>query len=362
MFRRKFKKVRFAKRRATFDKKISRYFPLALETRPAQTYGGNQVNASRSNFTWGGVTGLDLADDDALYGFTTTLRNNTYTALQAGTAVNWTEHIDLPGVVNFYNTELKYMKWNLCINQPVTMDKIKYEFMGVICPLLPVQSSSLPGQADMALLQAECIKQFGGSFHDKQAPKRIKPMHREMAVIWKKTVIVSNRHGPGGTGLISGTRGTAAPTVGEQEDFLQTSKASITRNVICKKNFGGKMRFTVFSNAGNWIPGCTTGFFYFFWGGDRTTPLMYFLLTRISHMGVSFVPQVTPVLTTPAGPLIAQPWLGTTNNYIQQTNDNILITSTYYSWYRNENPGSLTNPGSGPTSDSSFGPIIPEVP
>jgi len=43
-----------------------------------------------------------------------------FTTGVAVTNVSW--HSDFPGLVSFYNTELKYTRWNVTINHPVTLD------------------------------------------------------------------------------------------------------------------------------------------------------------------------------------------------------------------------------------------------
>jgi len=55
------------------------------------------------------------------------------------------------------------MRWNLTINQPVTMDKVSHTFMSIVAPLLPVESTfeSNRGTADAGTaLESECIKQM----------------------------------------------------------------------------------------------------------------------------------------------------------------------------------------------------------
>jgi len=356
-YRRRFRK-RFKRRfkKGKIERKIDQYFPLALETRPAQSYGSSVVQTQRSNINLLSSLGFPT-DDQYRFAYRTDMKNDTYLSFAITHLVNWTEHIDLPGLVAFYNVELKYMRLNVTINQPVTYDKVKYEFMGVVCPIIPVEDTLAGnrGQARMSLLNTEVIKQFGGTFHDQMVPKRLKPQHREMAVVWKKSFFISNRHGPGSTGLKAGSEAQVTPgAAGITDDYLQTSNQCIVRDLCIKKSFGSKMRFAVYSNAGTWIPGLpSSGTFYFFWGGDRTTPLLYFIMCKVSHAGVSFQPVPTPATIIPPGPIPTN-YAGNTSvtSYINQRNATISMATTYYSWYRNENPGTLTNPTSGPTPGS----------
>jgi len=243
---------------------------------------------------------------------------------------------------------------NIVFGIPRTIPVFSCTVMGVIAPLLPVQSTvaALAGQADLGLLQALVQQRFGFQYLDQKTPNRFRPQHKDMIVCWSKNIYVKHPAIIGGFGP-SNVSSIGVPV--ESNYFVD--ECTTIKKVTIRRNFRGKMRFTVYQGPLEWIPG-TVNAKYVFMGNDKTTPLIYFICYKMRQIGWKIRPNNTAVApgaekiysaanpydqntvnTFAPGAAAGANELGT-EPYTQQ-NCTVVQSTNYFSWYRNEVPGQL---------------------
>lgn len=365
---------RYAKKfRRRVKRSVQSLFPLSMETRgiidDALIGSANQGFISRFNLL------PAASSDNNIFMFGFDFKNETYGQLEglgaqwigasgspnyvtpASVVVQqWSELIDFPSLQNFYNTSIEYSKWCIVLEIPSTTNRMVLDLFWIVAPLLPIESNNQAGTADLTRLRDQAEKFMGESYLDRNVPKRLKPQHHEWAIVGHKRKYYRGNGLKGG--FISKTNYDAASALAEAYDSAFTNGPELNlHHIKWNMNFRGKMRFYVSKQANTWIPQCTVGASYFFWGKDRTTPVILFPMAKLSGVGIrlsgqgglvgdTVIPasaQPANVVANPVPPPQALPSNGMVQNY------GCITTSTMVTWYRNESPGTLSYPTTGPS-------------